>query len=381
MKCLLLNVLLSCSMLIRIQAMEGDSKCKVCKKVEGEGPLAGIYNLQSDKDMRCADYCSYAKDNEFYCFEPGNEVVVACGDEMKPTPGEEKTTPEMKPVTFMPPAGTNMPPAENVKCGMRNSGGCIADKDGRIVNGQEAGCNEWPWQVGIVQRQGDAVSTSPFCGGTLINENHVITAAHCMPGATTSSIAIMIGDHSLTVAEPAQKAYGVSAIYNHPDYDSESQANDITVLKLSVNVNTTTYSPACFPSFSSGQSLHGKNGTISGWGALEYQTGDYPEELQEVQDLIPIVDRDTCVTNTRPYIYDSDILPGMLCAGGPGLGMDTCQGDSGGPLTHQFAPNQYQLVGVVSWGRDCAKSYGVYSDVAYYKTWIESKTGPMFMAP
>ena len=92
--------------------------------------------------------------------------------------------------------------------------------------------------------------------------------------------------------------------------------------------------------------------------------GDYPEELQEVQDLIPIVDRDTCVTNTEPYIYDSDIMPGMLCAGGPGLGMDTCQGDSGGPLTHQFAPDQYQLVGVVSWGRDCAKSYGVYSDVA-----------------
>ena len=58
---------------------------------------------------------------------------------MNPTPGEEKTTPEMKPITFMPtpPPGTDMPPAETVKCGMRNTGGCI--KDGRIVNGQEAG--------------------------------------------------------------------------------------------------------------------------------------------------------------------------------------------------------------------------------------------------
>ena len=65
-----------------------------------------------------------------------NFEIYSVGDEMKPTPGEEKTTPVMKPITFMPPAGTDMPPAENVKCGMRNTGGCI--KDGRIVNGQEA---------------------------------------------------------------------------------------------------------------------------------------------------------------------------------------------------------------------------------------------------
>ena len=68
---------------------------------------------------------------------------------MKPTPGEEKTTPEMKPITFMPPAGTDMPPAENVKCGMRNTGGCI--KDGRIVNGQEAGVRTWQRIVDLFQ--------------------------------------------------------------------------------------------------------------------------------------------------------------------------------------------------------------------------------------
>ena len=100
------------------------------------------------------------------------------------------------------------------------------------------------------------------------------------------------------------------------------------------------YTPACFPTYTTGESLHGKNGTISGWGALEYMSkktpfylifkelylaGDYPDTLQEAQDLIPIVNRETCVTDTEPWIYDSDILPGMLCAGGPGLGIDTCQ--------------------------------------------------------
>ena len=112
--------------------------------------------------------------------------------------------------------------------------------------------------------------------------------------------------------------------------------------------------------------------------------------------MIPIVSRETCVDGNEPWIYDSDIMPGMLCAGGPGLGLDTCQGDSGGPLTHQFSPGRYELVGVVSWGRNCAKSYGVYADVAckykystkcsyilcilVYKTWIESYTGGLYMS-
>ena len=53
--------------------------------------------------------------------------------------------------------------------------------------------------------------------------------------------------------------------------------------------------------------------------------GDYPDTLQEAQNLIPIVDRETCVTDTEPWIYEDDILDGMLCAGGPDVGIDTCQ--------------------------------------------------------
>jgi len=366
MRCPELWSLLAVCLLVGVLAdQHGHKWCKPCKKVGGDGPLAGAYYLLSDSDNRCEDGCSYQKGEKFYCFVPGYETIEECA-------------PEMIPVTFMPP-GSDAPPNNAVKCGQRRAEGeCI--KDGRIVNGQEAGCNEWPWQVGIVSRSGNEAATSPFCGGTLINENHVITAAHCMPGKTPDNVAIMIGDHDLNNPEPAQRAYGVSAIYNHPQYDDDSSQHDITVLRLSVKVNTTKYSPACFPNFESGQSLHGENGTISGWGALDYG-GDYPDTLQEVQNLIPIVNRETCVTDTEPWIYESDILDGMLCAGGPDVGMDTCQGDSGGPLTHEFADNQYELVGVVSWGRNCAKSYGVYSDVAYYKDWIAPITGHLYMTP
>merc|ERR1711936_915239 len=306
--------------------------CLPCKRVAGDTLLAGLYDLESVNDSRCEDGCSYSRNNDLYCFVPGDEVVVEC-EEISPTPGEE-----IGPETTMKPSAGESTIGAEVICGVRRTEGeCI--KDGRVVNGQEAECNEWPWQVGIVRRDGNFVST-PFCGGTLVNENH-----------------------------------------NHPDYNSETQQHDITVIKLASKVNLFTFAPACFPTFATGESLHGQNGTISGWGALEYDTGDYPDTLQEVQDLIPIVNRETCETNTEPYIYAGEILPGMLCAGGPGLGMDTCQGDSGGPLTNKFAPNRYQLVGVVSWGRDCAKSYGVYSDAAYYSDWIQGITGALFMTP
>ena len=134
-------------------------------------------------------------------------------------------------------AGSKSPPNMNAKCGMRRAEGeCMMDV--RIVNGHDAGvrtqctpyfvgifnfkCNEWPWQVGIFARYTDYVGSSPFCGGTLINEkykgglrtiiiikpfmfpSHVITAAHCMPGQTPENTAIVLGDHDLNELEPAQ---------------------------------------------------------------------------------------------------------------------------------------------------------------------------------
>ena len=81
------------------------------------------------------------------------------------------------------------------------------------------------------------------------NPSHVITAAHCLPTATRDTIAVMIGDHDINVNEPSQnvrqlsiipsllllfcQAYAVSDIFNHPDYDDVTQANDISVLRLS----------------------------------------------------------------------------------------------------------------------------------------------------
>merc|ERR1711970_1390697 len=144
--------LLSSILVDQVMMMDhGSSWCKQCKQVEGDGPLSGHYYLQSDHDP---------KGDDLYCFVPGQEVVNPCDDQGSGM--SDMTTMEMKPVTFLPPVtGSAPPPAPSDSvCGLRRSGGeCI--KDGRIVNGQEAGCNEWPWQVGIVRREGSSVSTGP----------------------------------------------------------------------------------------------------------------------------------------------------------------------------------------------------------------------------
>jgi len=273
-----------------------------------------------------------------------------------------------------------------VKCGVRRTKGeCI--KNLRVFNGQDADCNEWPWQAAIVAGDGNKF-TRHICGGALVNENHIISAAHCMENRNKYNTAVIIGDHKqYSVNEPSQLTYAVSAIYNHPEYISRTQQNDITVIRLASKVNLFTFAPACFPTFATGETLHGKNGTVTGWGTVNYTKENerlLPDTLQEVQDLIPILNRETCVTGKGFHYQDSEILPGMLCAGGPGLGMDACAGDSGGPLTNKFAPNRYQLVGVVIWGLKCVKEQpkiGVYSDVAYYSTWIQGITGSLYMTP
>jgi len=273
-----------------------------------------------------------------------------------------------------------VPEEPEVRCGVRREVAACLERV-RIVGGDEAGCNEWPWQVGLLTRDGEAINSDPWCGGALVNSRHIVTAAHCTNGSTGSDIAVTIGDHNVleSATEPEQRWIGVEEVIEHPGYD-RGVLNDIAVLRLAQEVDLSLFSPVCIPptSVASSEEFAGQNATAVGWGALEYGTGDYPETLQELQDLLPIVTKADCVDNE--YIYESDLQPGMFCAGGPGLGIDTCQGDSGGPLTRQTSSGIYELVGAVSWGRNCAKSFGVYADLPYYRQWVVDNVGTVFTA-
>merc|ERR1712179_254655 len=99
--------LLTITLVDQVMMMDhGSSWCKQCKQVEGDGPLAGHYYLQSDHDPRCEDLCSYSKGDDLYCFIPGQEVVNPCDDQGSGM--VDKTTMEMKPGTVLRAMGSTL---------------------------------------------------------------------------------------------------------------------------------------------------------------------------------------------------------------------------------------------------------------------------------
>merc|ERR1712088_960969 len=97
------------------------------------------------------------------------------------------------------------------QCGVK--GGAA---NGRIVGGQETEEHEYPWQVGLVSRNG----RTPWCGGTLISSTHVLTAAHCTVGEKPKRLRVLLGEHN--VADGEFNRVNVAEIINHPDYDSQT---------------------------------------------------------------------------------------------------------------------------------------------------------------
>merc|ERR1712088_1024672 len=242
------------------------------------------------------------------------------------------------------------------QCGVK--GGAA---NGRIVGGQETEEHEYPWQVGLVSRNG----RTPWCGGTLISSTHVLTAAHCTQ-TSASSIRVLLGEHS--IADSDFNRVDVAEIINHPNYNSQTTDNDYAILRLSSPVAfTNEVSPACLPADLSA-TYAGVLATVTGWGTLS-SGGNQPTALQEV-DV-------TVTTNAVCNQAYGSITDNMVCAADSGK--DSCQGDSGGPL---IAPEngRQALIGVVSWGRGCAFDGwpGVYARVTEKMDWILANTAGTF---
>jgi len=238
---------------------------------------------------------------------------------------------------------------------------------GRIVGGVNAREGAWPWQVGLFKSANDKF---PFCGGTIISNRVVLTAAHCFPTLPTT-VYVRVGDHDLNKNGANEKVIRVSRIIKNPAYNSKTMQSDLTLLVLSKSLR---FGPgvnaACLPKPTD---RIRSTCTITGWGKLA-EGGRQPTILQEAK--VPFVDRKTC-----NKAYKGKILLGMICGGVPQGGTDSCQGDSGGPFVCQNRRNgRYILFGVTSWGFGCARKgyYGVYADVMDrgYKRWIEASMKP-----
>uniref|UniRef100_A0A8C5HTZ2 Vitamin K-dependent protein C n=1 Tax=Gouania willdenowi TaxID=441366 RepID=A0A8C5HTZ2_GOUWI len=222
--------------------------------------------------------------------------------------------------------------------------------DQRIVGGDEATPGEIPWQVTLMSHS-DNLRAQPFCGGSLLSESWVITAAHCLVYINVMSL--LAGEHDIDVDEGPERDHEVAEELPHPLYDfKKSQYNhDIALLKLSKAVELST---------------HGS--LVSGWGRIKF-LGPEAAKLQKLQ--VPYVDRTTCKQSSREHITRF-----MFCAGYRDIQKDACQGDSGGPHATNYKGTWF-LTGIVSWGEECAKDgrYGVYTRVSRYYAWITRTAG------
>ena len=243
-------------------------------------------------------------------------------------------------------------------CGTMNT---FFSTDGRIVGGDPAPAYAWPWQVYISFR-GQFI-----CGGTLIDPQYVVSAAHCVVGQSfnPSDYLIRVGAHNM-----AQQGFYSGTVYRvvslrvHEQYVNAESGYDVSIMRLSTAVAVSdTVNVICLPSSANLDLPTYQPVVISGFGVTS-EGGRVSSTLQQaVIQFLP-----TCGN-----VYDSFDSNSQLCAGLRRGGRDSCQGDSGGPLVYQpRRSSQWVLIGITSYGNGCARiNYpGVYTKVSAYLSWI-----------
>jgi len=235
----------------------------------------------------------------------------------------------------------------------------------RIVGGEESKPFTRPYQASI-----QSTSGSHFCGGSIIGDDLILTAAHCMEDVDGKNPNMQVRVGAQSLVDGSGQVIQVATTYTHQEYPNLSK--DVALLKLAgkitdKNAKVITLADDAF------FNTNVKAGTpmiVSGWGTLQ-SDGQSPDKLHEVS--VPYVKNEVCNAASS---YNGQIQDTEMCAGYAIGGKDSCQGDSGGPLVINNGKNLVQ-VGVVSWGEGCAvaNKYGVYANVASLRTWIDSAVG------
>ncbi|XP_307757.5 uncharacterized protein LOC1269161 [Anopheles gambiae] len=294
------------------------------------------------------------------CGQEGRSVLVCC-------PLVRKLTGRFDAPVELPPPG---------ECGKMQMD--------RIVGGEVAPIDGYPWLTRIQYYKGSN-RYGFHCGGVLIHNQYVLTAAHCIEGVPSSWIVyqVRLGEFDTTTtidcveddcADPVRDV-PINAYVVHPDYYKQNGAdyNDIALLQLSETVEFTDFiRPICLPTSEESRTVNltGKYATVAGWGQTENSTSS----TKKLHLRVPVVDNEVCADAFSSIRLE--IIPTQLCAGGE-KGKDSCRGDSGGPLMRygdgRSSTKSWYLIGLVSFGLEqCGTDGvpGVYTRMSEYMDWV-----------
>lgn len=261
-------------------------------------------------------------------------------------------------------------------CGHSNPNGLYYDLVG--YNDHEAHFAEFPWMVAVMDMQGNYV-----CGGTLIHPQLVLTSAHNVANHSADSLLARAGEYDLkSQREPhAYQTSRLRSILPHEEYNKLNFHNDMALLVLEKPLQLAPHvQPLCLPAPENASQpqadLLGAECLATGWGHHNISAKSLEHILKRIE--LPIVEHEQCQNLLRHTIlgYHFRLHSSFVCAGGV-EGKDTCQGDGGSPLFCKIAgqKDRYQLVGIVSWGIECATKDipAAYTNVAHLRTWIDDQ--------
>jgi secreted trypsin-like serine protease len=270
--------------------------------------------------------------------------LIGCGAPVEPQQdGQQPVTPPTAEITPAPEA-TEAPDT-------------LGEAEQEIIGGAYAGQNQFPYQVRLL------VNGSHWCGGTIVNANWIVTAAHCVYGVNYQTIVVVAGDNILNTYEATEQSRTIAGYAYHPSfgYSAGAPVHDVAVILLSSPLSLNyAVQPLALP----GDAAPYTYLTASGWGQT-YQGSPQSNNLKYAN--LP----NNPVSYCNGYLARNLYAGYELCVGYYNGVEGGCHGDSGGPLAGSGV-----LRGIVSWGRGTTcNSYTVFTDVVTYVPWIRSYTG------
>ncbi|XP_029992705.1 ovochymase-2 [Sphaeramia orbicularis] len=262
----------------------------------------------------------------------------------------------------------------------------------RVVGGTESTYGRHPWLVSLRNKG------FHFCGGSILSERWIITAAHCFSSLSKeflSGVKVVVGDFDLRVTDEEEQVFHIKTVWVHEKYQRTlPMTYDVALLELDRHIHMGNHvQPICLP-LPDDNTPPETSCIVGGWGRMR-EKGHLPSVLREVQ--LDLVDPSKCkrvlqtVKSSVLTLGPNGSQPAMtvLCAGPERGGRDACQGDSGGPLVCPAGSAGGHLValGITSWGKGCGRSWeknrslppsrrgspGLFTDVRLLLPWIKEK--------